>query len=79
MTWNVEYTDELDLWWSSLDESEQESVSASVGLLEVRGRILGFRIAVGSMARDTNLCASCGFSIAVGLIECSRRLIPGVL
>ena len=42
MTWNVEYTDELDLWWSSLDESEQESVSASVGLLEVLGPNLGF-------------------------------------
>ena len=42
MTWDVEYTDELDLWWSSLDESEQESVSASVGLLEVLGPNLGF-------------------------------------
>lgn len=42
MTWDVEYTDELDRWWSSLDESEQESVSASVGLLEVLGPNLGF-------------------------------------
>ena len=42
MTWDVEYTDELGLWWSSLDEAEQESVSASVGLLETLGPNLGF-------------------------------------
>lgn len=42
MTWNVEYTDELDHWWSSLDEAEQESVAASVGLLEALGPNLGF-------------------------------------
>lgn len=42
MTGDVEYTDELDFWWSSRDESEQESVSASVGLLEVLASNLGF-------------------------------------
>ena len=42
MTWDVEYTDELGLWWSSQDEAEQESVSASVGLLETLGPNLGF-------------------------------------
>jgi len=42
MAWDVEYTDEFELWWSSLSEAEQESLAASVGLLEERGPNLGF-------------------------------------
>jgi hypothetical protein len=42
MTWEVEYTDEFEEWWKSLDEDEQESITASVGLLEARGPQLGF-------------------------------------
>lgn len=42
MTWDVEYTDEFDVWWSSLSEAEQESVAASVGLLETLGTNLQF-------------------------------------
>lgn len=37
MTWEVEYTDELGQWWDTLTESEQESIDASVRLLEVHG------------------------------------------
>lgn len=37
MKWEVEYTDEFGLWWDSLDEGEQESVDASVRLLEELG------------------------------------------
>jgi hypothetical protein len=33
----VEYTDEFGAWWDRLSESEQESVYASVRLLEQRG------------------------------------------
>lgn len=40
--WEVEYTDELGVWWESLTESEQESVDVSVRLLEERGPSLGF-------------------------------------
>lgn len=40
--WEVEYTDELGMWWGSLTESEQESVDVSVRLLEDRGPNLGF-------------------------------------
>ncbi len=40
--WEVEYTDELGEWWADLDEAEQESVDASVRLLEARGPNLGF-------------------------------------
>ncbi|MCY1703759.1 type II toxin-antitoxin system RelE/ParE family toxin [Deinococcus sp. SL84] len=42
MTWEVEYTDELGDWWETLSEAEQESVAATVGLLEARGPALGF-------------------------------------
>lgn len=41
-TWEVEYTDELEAWWAGLTEAEQESVDASVRLLEARGPNLGF-------------------------------------
>ena len=37
MTWTVEYTDEFLKWWQRLDEGEQESLRASVGLLEECG------------------------------------------
>ena len=42
MTWDVEYTDEFGGWWASLSEEEQESLAASVRLLEERGPLLGF-------------------------------------
>ncbi|RDI28672.1 hypothetical protein DFR41_101428 [Pseudacidovorax intermedius] len=40
--WDVEYTNELGIWWATLDEAEQESIDASVRLLEARGPNLGF-------------------------------------
>ena len=42
MRWDVEYTDEFGDWWAGLSEKEQESVAASVRLLEERGPVLGF-------------------------------------
>ena len=42
MIWNVEYTDEFGKWWGELTATEQESVAASVRLLEERGPNLGF-------------------------------------
>ena len=42
MTWEVEYTDEFEAWWNSMSEDEQESVDASVRLLEERGPQLPF-------------------------------------
>jgi hypothetical protein len=41
MAWDIEYTEEFSVWWNSLNEEEQESVRASVGLLEVHGPQLG--------------------------------------
>ena len=42
MSWEVEFTDELGVWWETLSEREQESIDASVQLLEARGPQLGF-------------------------------------
>lgn len=39
--WQVEFTDEFEAWWNTLDEAEQESITASVGLLEALGPSLG--------------------------------------
>ena len=37
MTWEVEYTDEFEGWWTNLSEEEQVSVDAYVLLLEDKG------------------------------------------
>ena len=37
MPWEIEYTGQFEGWWNGLDESEQESVAAVVGLLEMKG------------------------------------------
>ncbi|MCP4353573.1 MAG: addiction module toxin RelE [Desulfobacterales bacterium] len=42
MEWEVEYTDEFEEWWDSLDGDEQISVDASVGLLIKRGPSLPY-------------------------------------
>jgi hypothetical protein len=41
MAWEVEYTDEFEVWWSELTEEEQESIDAAVEILEERGPALG--------------------------------------
>ena len=41
MSWNVEYTDEFEQWWNTLDEDEQESVAHDVDILSVVGPGLG--------------------------------------
>ncbi len=41
MASEVEYTDEFERWWSELSEEEQDSVDASVYLLEAKGVALG--------------------------------------
>jgi hypothetical protein len=37
MSWEVEYTDEFELWWLSLDAEEQVSVAAVVEVLAELG------------------------------------------
>lgn len=40
--WNVEFTDEFEEWWETLNEDEQNSVAHSVGLLEDQGPSLNY-------------------------------------
>jgi len=47
MEWEVEYTDEFENWWISLDEAEQEDVAATVELLEAKGPKLPFPYSSG--------------------------------
>ncbi|HSW01060.1 MAG TPA: type II toxin-antitoxin system RelE/ParE family toxin [Sedimentisphaerales bacterium] len=47
MAWDVEYTDEFEDWWEYLTEAEQESVAATVGLLEIEGPRLPFPYSSG--------------------------------
>lgn len=41
MRWAIEYTNEFFAWWQTLNSDEQESLLASVGLLEEYGPQLG--------------------------------------
>lgn len=38
--WEVEFTDEFEVWWNSLSVAEQEEIDAKVDLLEERGPTL---------------------------------------
>ncbi|WP_153558150.1 type II toxin-antitoxin system RelE/ParE family toxin [Roseimaritima sediminicola] len=35
--WDIEYTDEFEVWWNSLDANEQDAIDRSVRLLASRG------------------------------------------
>ena len=37
MKWEIEYTDEFEKWWNTLDPGEQDSIAVTVGLLEKLG------------------------------------------
>ncbi len=39
--WNVEYTDEFEVWWNGLTEQDQDALAASIGVLEQLGPHLG--------------------------------------
>ncbi len=47
MKWEVEFTDEFEEWWSSLSESEQDDIAATVGLLGEKGPSLPFPYSSG--------------------------------
>jgi hypothetical protein len=42
VTWDVEFTDEFEGWWSTLTADQQDDVTYSVGLLAEAGPMLGF-------------------------------------
>jgi hypothetical protein len=45
--WEVEYTDNFEQWWDDLDEREQESIAAYVGMLEDMGATLPYPFSSG--------------------------------
>ena len=47
MSWNVEYTDEFGEWWTTLNESEQDSIAVTVTLLEQKGPLLPYPYSSG--------------------------------
>lgn len=47
MHWEIEYTDDFELWWESLNEAEQIDVAATVDLLEEYGSHLKFPYSSG--------------------------------
>ncbi len=42
MPWEVEFTDEFEAWWDTLDEAEQNSVARVVILLREQGVHFGY-------------------------------------
>ena len=47
MAWEVEYTDEWGEWWTALAEAEQDSLAATIGLLEEHGPALPYPYSSG--------------------------------
>ncbi len=45
--WTVEYTDEFEVWWNGLTESEQDDIAATVGLLAEKGSSLPYPYSSG--------------------------------
>ncbi len=45
--WEVEYTDEFEIWWNALSEADQMDVAAVIGLLEQNGTNLKFPYSSG--------------------------------
>jgi hypothetical protein len=50
--WEVEYTDEFEIWWMTLTEPERASIAAVVELLEAKGPGLT-RPHVDTLAKDS--------------------------
>jgi hypothetical protein len=47
MSWEVEYSDEFGRWWTTLDDAEQEDISAVAQLLMEHGPDLPFPYSSG--------------------------------
>ena len=56
MRWEVEFTDEFEDWWDTLDAEEQDYVDVAVGMLEGRGPYLAFPYTSGvETSRHTHM------------------------
>lgn len=50
--WEIEYTEHFEQWWHSLDEDQQEAITARVELLEEQGPNLGRPIVAEVLESD---------------------------
>jgi hypothetical protein len=78
VAWDVEYTDEFETWWNALNEDEQESVAASVGLLEERGPQLPHPYSSDVKTSRHGQMENCECNITGARIGCCMHLIHGV-
>ncbi len=79
MSWDIEYTDEFGMWWSSLSEDEQVSLAASVQLLEERGPTLGFPHSNGINGQNTVTCENFALStMADRYAHCMHSILDAV-
>jgi hypothetical protein len=64
VVWSVEYTDEFEAWWETLDAAVWDSIDVVVLLLEERGPNLPFpHSSKINGSRHTHTCESYEFSI----------------
>lgn len=76
MSWEIEYTDEFGEWWETLSEDEQESLAASVRLLEERGPNLRFPHSSGINDSKHDHCENCGLNTMADRSEpCTRSIL----
>jgi hypothetical protein len=47
MAWDVEYTNEFEEWWTTLDADTQNAIDVTVGVLEQKGPDLPFPLGSG--------------------------------
>ncbi|HYL36395.1 MAG TPA: type II toxin-antitoxin system RelE/ParE family toxin [Bryobacteraceae bacterium] len=56
MIWQVEFTDEFETWWNTLDEPQQIKMDAAVRLLEAYGPDLPYPMSSGvSRSRHSHM------------------------
>jgi hypothetical protein len=79
MAWEVEYTDEFEAWWDALTAEEQESVSATVELLERLGPDLRHPYSSGIEGSKHGRMRELRCSTKVGRFECSTPSTHGGL
>jgi len=54
-SWQVEFTEQFEEWWTRLDEEEQEAIAAVVEILQERGPGSGDRSSAPSRRPGTRI------------------------
>ena len=79
MAYEVEFTEEFEQWWNSLDADEQESIDFSVRLLEEQAFISsGLTLIRSTGVPGFRICVNFAVSTRDGPIAFSLPSIPGV-